>query len=730
MPGLVINISSARSNDSFVEQRIEEVRNRDLPGVRISDFALWDVKPGRYSPNRFKVFVGSGYRSSKILSPEEKVPKLKAGEQIIQVPETFRESFETNLPASIRDLAGVATAAVDLLFRRVELIKSAHGKYQNPLYPETLEIGLGTITEVSDYYDLDLTTHFDNVRRSLLFHPRTRRFIHVDLAKNGDCAGITCLCIPFYYEKKLQHSDRELAITQKLPFIFVDFFTRIKAPPMDEISFEKIRQFLVWLRDNAGYYIERISYDSWQSVHSLQLLQENGFATDTISVDRTDEPYLELHAAYVENRIQTPPYEFVGLELRKLLYDISARVGKVDHPSGGCFVGETRIPLLNGTRPMISDLMGKEVDVYSCTLEGKIVPGVARGRITKHVTSLVDVVLDSGAVIRCTPDHPFMLRNGGYKPAKDLTPSVDRLMPLNLTWPVNGGYERLSNKDGDRVLTHHMVETYTVKKKLPEGWGVHHKNEIKTDNSPSNLERMALSEHSREHTYKRHNTDVDYHKKVRRGLNQFNNSKEGREKHRKAIKKTMEEGKIDYTARARSHSSFRSDITFGCIVGVVDTAENPNQAAHLLGCSRNVVIRVLKDASLDWQQLKQEYGGDNHKVREVISVELPEKVPVYDLEVDTWSNFALCAGVFVHNSKDVADSLAGAYANALDFIHKNGFGSVGAHLVTDQVIKSLFAKTPRELRAMKVSKELGYKEPVTLQSGYDGKFYGAGKIAR
>jgi hypothetical protein len=41
-------------------------------------------------------------------------------------------------------------------------------------------------------------------------------------------------------------------------------------------------------------------------------------------------------------------------------------------------------------------------------------------------------------------------------------------------------------------------------------------------------------------------------------------------------------------------------------------------------------------------------------------VELVEPVPVYDLEVDTWSNFALCSGVFVHNSKDLSDALAGS----------------------------------------------------------------------
>jgi hypothetical protein len=44
---------------------------------------------------------------------------------------------------------------------------------------------------------------------------------------------------------------------------------------------------------------------------------------------------------------------------------------------------------------------------------------------------------------------------------------------------------------------------------------------------------------------------------------------------------------------------------------------------------------------------------------------LADPVPVYDLEVDVWNNFALSAGVFVHNSKDCADAVAGVVAGLL-----------------------------------------------------------------
>ena len=47
------------------------------------------------------------------------------------------------------------------------------------------------------------------------------------------------------------------------------------------------------------------------------------------------------------------------------------------------------------------------------------------------------------------------------------------------------------------------------------------------------------------------------------------------------------------------------------------------------------------------------------RVVQVKKVQLAEAVPVYDLSVPGPENFKLANGPFVHNSKDVADALAG-----------------------------------------------------------------------
>ena len=54
--------------------------------------------------------------------------------------------------------------------------------------------------------------------------------------------------------------------------------------------------------------------------------------------------------------------------------------------------------------------------------------------------------------------------------------------------------------------------------------------------------------------------------------------------------------------------------------------------------------------------------GKNHKIVSIERIHRPCKV--YDLTIEDNPNFALAAGVFVHNSKDMADAVCGAVFNA------------------------------------------------------------------
>ena len=100
-----------------------------------------------------------------------------------------------------------------------------------------------------------------------------------------------------------------------------------------------------------------------------------------------------------------------------------------------CFTGDTKVKLLDGRNVDFKTLATESEFVngfwvYSCDIEGNVVPGYATNpRITRKNASLVEIVLDNNEIIKCTPDHLFMLSDGTYKRADSLL-TTDNLMTM------------------------------------------------------------------------------------------------------------------------------------------------------------------------------------------------------------------------------------------------------------------------------------------------------------
>src|SRR5205823_5199141 len=90
------------------------------------------------------------------------------------------------------------------------------------------------------------------------------------------------------------------------------------------------------------------------------------------------------------------------------------------------------VPTVDGKSYPIGELAarGGEIFVYSISAGQKIVVAAATAKRTRTAAPLVKVTLDNGREIFCTPDHEFMLRDGTYRAAQDLTASIS-LMPFN-----------------------------------------------------------------------------------------------------------------------------------------------------------------------------------------------------------------------------------------------------------------------------------------------------------
>jgi deoxycytidine triphosphate deaminase len=99
-----------------------------------------------------------------------------------------------------------------------------------------------------------------------------------------------------------------------------------------------------------------------------------------------------------------------------------------------CFRGDTRVALANGAAPTLEQmahrhLEGERFFGYSMGPHGRLM--VTLLDAPRHVgrDDVVEVRLDNGESIHCTPDHRFLTRDGRMVAACDLTPDTS-LMPL------------------------------------------------------------------------------------------------------------------------------------------------------------------------------------------------------------------------------------------------------------------------------------------------------------
>lgn len=60
-------------------------------------------------------------------------------------------------------------------------------------------------------------------------------------------------------------------------------------------------------------------------------------------------------------------------------------------------------------------------------------------------------------------------------------------------------YPGITYEFGDRILEHHLVWWWNTGQVVPDGFVVHHKNEIKNDNRFDNLELKEFGVHTRDH---------------------------------------------------------------------------------------------------------------------------------------------------------------------------------------------------------------------------------------
>src|ERR1035437_5912025 len=210
----------------------------------------------------------------------------------------------------------------------------------------------------------------------------------------------------------------------------------------------------------------------------------------------------------------------------------------------GCFTGKTLVPLTDGKSYSMKELSERQESfwVYSIGTDLNITVAEATSKLTREKASLVRIILDNKEEIVCTHDHKFMLRDGHYREAKDLTPDVS-LMPF-YSRSDKDGYTVVRQPQSDSEQRVHWIMAREgllgeIPSFAPQQTIIHHKDFTPWNNIPENLEFMGHSDH------------MSYH----RGIVERNTHFQGKEfeKCRKAAlaaKAATPEGHAYFAARA------------------------------------------------------------------------------------------------------------------------------------------------------------------------------------
>ena len=340
-----------------------------------------------------------------------------------------------------------------------------------------------------------------------------------------------------------------------------------------------------------------------------------------------------------------------------ILTDGTVAMGPVGYDIG-CFTADTLVPTVDGHAYSIGDLAqaGEPLLVYALDANRKIVVAAATAHQTRINALLVRVVLDNGRAIVCTPDHEFMLRDGSYRPAQGLTPGTS-LMPFR-SHVDRDGYtvvRHLGSENDQRV--HWIMARCGLLGEIPafpeQKTIIYHKNFTPTDNRLENLEFMGDRDH------------MSYHKSLReRNLHFQSDEFEAARCAALAAKAQTEEGHAYFAERGTrnilAYMENNPDHFHAAVAGNGERGKEYLRAYNTSDEGRRksseVAHRehtcetcgaVVPGGGFGIHNHRKYKHGYNHKV---VSVEpLTATADVYCLTVPGYGNFALDAGVFVHN---------------------------------------------------------------------------------
>jgi hypothetical protein len=379
--------------------------------------------------------------------------------------------------------------------------------------------------------------------------------------------------------------------------------------------------------------------------------------------------YLTNQWAKVENNLYS----------QAVYYEPSRLSAQYDYESMEyCIAGDTKIATLDGfiTIKELAD-KGKDYEFITYSYDHnlkKVVPSKGRNAHYTRDEMTYKVVFDDGSFIITTWEHQLMKRDGSFERVMNLKEG-DSMMPFyRKSFYNNEKYNWVYTCNSDEghhgwVSEHNLIAEWYHEVKIKKNEEVHHIDFNGKNNLPENLSIMDISEHR------------SYHAKL-------NNEKlwSNPDYRLKMSEVARRKGKISWDGKRKGiKNPAYFSIPFDNIIETARIEKTLKKTSLKLNVSYRKLQRDITNSGYkDWQTFLDAYGIEKSKYstsrsvgesinlnHKIVSIEPNGIIPVYDLTVPGYKNFATDT-IFSHNTPEISAALD-IYSEESTTTNEDGF---------------------------------------------------------
>ena len=379
--------------------------------------------------------------------------------------------------------------------------------------------------------------------------------------------------------------------------------------------------------------------------------------------------YLTNQWAKVENNLYT----------QAVYYEPSRLSAQYDYESMEyCIAGDTKIATPDGfiTIKELAD-KGKDYEFITYSYDHnlkKVVPSKGRNAHYTRDEMTYKVIFDDGSFIITTWEHQLMKRDGSFERVMNLKEG-DSMMPFyRKSFYNNEKYNWVYTCNSDEghhgwVSEHNLIAEWYHEVKIKKNEEVHHIDFNGKNNLPENLSIMDISEHR------------SYHAKL-------NNEKlwSNPDYRLKMSEVARRKGKMSWDGKRKGiKNPAYFSIPFDNIIETARIEKTLKKTSLKLNVSYRKLQRDITNSGYkDWQTFLDAYGIEKSKYstsrsvgesinlnHKIVSIEPNGIIPVYDLTVPGYKNFATDT-IFSHNTPEISAALD-IYSEESTTTNEDGF---------------------------------------------------------